>query len=177
MRTADVTAMQPSDTQRRQSGRHTRARGGPVTGGDGSLGTTAAAASARRRRITALGAAAGVIVSLSVIVAIVLRHNVQRSPAMKLCRSSLGSAVVAASPTTVGDLRGWDYGPPNDPNRFPLRNAWPTATSKDFAAYCTTGSSVLYTFYAVGPDRTAMKLQENPGIQGSPPPAIPFGHG
>jgi hypothetical protein len=168
--------MQPSDTATSEWSAHAR-EGWTVTGGEGSLGTTAAAASARRRRMTALGAAAGVTVAVSVIVAIVLRHNVQRSPAMRLCRSSLGSAVVAASPTTVGDLRGWEWGQPNDPNRYSLQNAWPTATSNDFAAYCTTGSSIVYTFYAVGPDRTAMKLQENPGIQGSPPPAIPPAHG
>ena len=60
------------------------------------------------------------------------------------------------STTTVGDLRGWDTGNVNDINRHPLQNAWPTATSNDFAAYCTTGSSHVYTFYAVGPDRTAI---------------------
>jgi hypothetical protein len=146
-----------------------------VTDGNGFLGTTAAAASERRRRMTALGAAAGVTVPLAVVVAIVLSHNVQRSPATKLCQSSLGSAVVAASPTTVGDLRGWDTGRFNDTNRHPLQNAWPTATSNDFAAYCTTGSSDVYTFYAVGPDRTAMKLQADIGIQGSPP-SIPPPH-
>ena len=154
-----------------------------MTDGDGFLGTTAAAASERRRRMTAFSAPAGatvlvavaVAVAVVVVVAIVLSHTDQRSPAMKLCQSSLGSSVVAASPTTVGYLRGWDTDRFNDPNPHPLQNAWPTSTNNDFAAYCTTGSSDVYTFYAVGPDRTAKELQADSGIQG-PPPSIPPPH-
>ena len=147
-----------------------------MTDSNGILGTTAAAASERRRRTAALSAAVGVTVPFAVAVALVLTRDVQRSPAMKLCQSSLGSAVVAASPTTVGDLRSWDTGRFDDTNRHPLQNAWPTATSNDFASYCTTGSSTVYTFYAVGPDRSAVRLQADRGIQGSPPP-IPPPHG
>jgi hypothetical protein len=122
-----------------------------------------------------LGAAAGVAVPVVIVVAIVAAQSLGRSPAMKLCRSSLGSAVVAASPTTVGDVRSWDTGmaPPNDANPHPFDNVWPSASSGDFAALCTTGSSELYTFHAVGPDRSAVVLTKVAGIQGPPPAVAP----
>ena len=99
------------------------------------------------------------------------------SPSMRLCRSTLGDAVVAASPTTVGDIRNWDTGmaPPNDANRHPFENAWPSVPSTEFAALCTTGSSTLYTFHAVGPDGAEVQLEQVRGIQG-PPPAVPPPH-
>jgi hypothetical protein len=125
-----------------------------------------------------LGAVAGVVVPVIAVMTIVAGESRERSPAMTMCRSALGSAVVAASGTTVGDVRGWDTGmaPPNDANRHPFLNAWPSAAGRDFAALCTTGSPDLYTFHAVGPDRTAVVLEQVAAIGGSPP-GVPPPHG
>ena len=102
--------------------------------------------------------------------------------AMSLCQSALGSAVVAASSTTVNDARGWKRGGPppmssaDAESRRPARKAWPSAASSDPAAWCTTGTGGEYTFYAAGPDGTAVQLERVGGLGPNPPdrpPAIP----
>jgi hypothetical protein len=99
--------------------------------------------------------------------------------ARKLCEQALGSAVSAASASIVGDARSWEMGgpPPTSPSaaaeRKPARNAWPTAKDGDPAAWCTTGTGGNYTFYAVGPDGTAVRLEAVNGL-GPTPPASPF---
>lgn len=99
--------------------------------------------------------------------------------ARKLCDLALGRTVSAASATTVGDARAWEMGGPAPltpaaaASRKPARNAWPDAKDSDPAAWCTTGTGGNYTFYAVGPDGTAVRLEAVSGL-GPTPPASPF---
>ncbi len=102
--------------------------------------------------------------------------------AQALCEKALGHRVVAAMLTTVAEARAWEMGGPaplstqDAVKRRPARNAWPTASSSEPAAWCTSGSDGDYTSYAVGPDGTAVRLVSVSGYVQAPavgPPAIP----
>lgn len=91
-----------------------------------------------------------------------------------LCQFALGASVVASSSTTVAEARAWFVGGPSpatseSASRHPARDAWPGIPGDTPAAWCTTGANGNYTFYAVGPDGTDVRLETVNGVSGPPP--------
>jgi hypothetical protein len=96
-----------------------------------------------------------------------------QSAAQRLCTRALTRPVAAASLTSVGDVRDFELGGPApltpDPSRNPGRNAFPTSSRSDVAAWCTVVSDGAFTFFAAGTDGTAVKIESVGGITGPVP--------
>jgi hypothetical protein len=95
------------------------------------------------------------------------------SEAQNLCERALRSPVAASSAATVGEVRDFVVGGPPpltpDPSRRPARGSFATASASDRAAWCTVATGDALTFYAAGPDGTAVKLESVHGYQGAVP--------
>lgn len=98
---------------------------------------------------------------------------VPQSVAQALCEHALHAHVAASALSTVGDVRDFVVGGPAplspDLSRRPARSAFPTAGRSASAAWCTVATDNTLTFYAAGPDATAVKLETVNGYHGAVP--------
>jgi hypothetical protein len=104
-----------------------------------------------------------------------------RDAAETACRRALGSAVVSAAATTVGDVRALSLGPapapearafPGAADSSPAAWCWTAAAGSESASPGATGST--YTAWAVGPSGAAIKLVSIAGQTATPsgPPVV-----
>lgn len=94
-----------------------------------------------------------------------------------LCDDAIDRPVAASSMTSVAEVRAYETGgpppSPGDRSRHPGRAAFPSLAPTSRAAWCTVGESGSYTFFAAGPDGTAVKIESVSGLSG-PVPDRPF---
>jgi hypothetical protein len=97
---------------------------------------------------------------------------VHTSKAQQLCEVALHRRV-AASSATVEEVHAFTVGGPTpltpDPSRRPARAAFPASSLSDSAAWCTVATTGTLTFYAAGPDGTAVRLEAVNGYSGAVP--------
>jgi hypothetical protein len=102
--------------------------------------------------------------------------------ALATCQVALGPAVVSASATTVGDIRGWDYGPAaasrgtEPPHGIqPGKDAFAGDAPDAFAAWCWTGKPSDWVSWGVDLHGQKVRMAEITGPTTGTDTGVPTG--